>query len=119
MRVLVIDDERSLLRVVERVLRADHEIALAESAEEALSVLASGTRFDAIVCDLRLRGMDGLEFAEQLEPHDAARVVFTTGAILHEDTVAGHPVLAKPFTSAELIRSLEQLGVAEHTRPDA
>jgi CheY-like chemotaxis protein len=59
---------------------------------------------DAIVCDLRMPGMDGIEFHEQLRqerPGLAARTVFITGdvvtSVASRGTVARQPVLTKPF----------------------
>ena len=59
---------------------------------------------DAIVCDLRMPGMDGIEFHERLReerPGLAARTVFITGDVVtsaaSRGSVARQPVLTKPF----------------------
>jgi two-component system NtrC family sensor kinase len=59
---------------------------------------------DAIVCDLRMPGMDGIEFHEQLRqerPGLAARTVFITGdvvtSVAARGSVSRQPVLTKPF----------------------
>jgi CheY-like chemotaxis protein len=109
MRVLVVDNERNMLRVLERLLAPHHDVSVAASAEEALTVLARGSSFDAILCDLNMPGLDGVGFAERLSPVDASHVVFTTGDVNADPADVGHPILYKPFSSAELLRSLDSV----------
>ena len=99
MRVLVIDDEAPLLRVVKRLLSGVCEVATAESASDALVLLAEGS-FDVILADLHLPGMDGRELLARLSPLAAARVVFMTGGACNEgehEFLAGRETLWKPF----------------------
>jgi CheY-like chemotaxis protein len=80
-RILVVDDEPQMGRLIQSVLRA-HEVVAAISAAEALARLRSGERFDLIFCDLMMPEMSGMEFYELLErelPELARRVVFLTG----------------------------------------
>ncbi len=81
-RVLVIDDERSLLRAVERALGARHEVTAVDSGAEALRRLRAGERFDVILCDVMMPQMTGLELhahLRHLAAGDDERVVFMTG----------------------------------------
>lgn len=109
MRVLIIDDEPRLLRCMERALRRDHcDIVTADSASQAFRALAID-RFDAIVCDLHLAGMDGPTFFDKLSDLDADRVVFMTGGARNADDSAflsRHRVVYKPFTHAELMSAI-------------
>ena len=80
-RVLVVDDEPQIARVIRAALRS-HEVDAVTSAAEALSKLRGGERFDVIICDLMMPEMTGMEFHEALErelPDEARRVVFLTG----------------------------------------
>lgn len=85
-RILVVDDDppiRHVLRALfERNGHAVREAATATEALESLSVQADD-RPEAIVCDVLMPGMSGLEFYERLvvlAPDLRKRVVFLTGA---------------------------------------
>ncbi|MEM9195870.1 MAG: ATP-binding protein, partial [Myxococcota bacterium] len=81
-RVLLVDDERSLLRAYKRILSAEHDVTAVESATEALGVIEKDRAFDIIICDLMMPDVDGAQFFERLGGIDASlqdRVVFCTG----------------------------------------
>jgi CheY-like chemotaxis protein len=66
---------------------------------------------DAIVCDLRMPGMDGPSFHERLRrerPGLAARTVFLTGDVVTSNRMPSvkQPVLSKPFTFEKLEETL-------------
>lgn len=60
-RVLVIDDDDMIREILRRVLKA-HEVTVHASASDALTQIAGGSRFDAILCDLMMPGLSGIEF---------------------------------------------------------
>ncbi|MBP1927664.1 PAS domain S-box-containing protein [Methanolinea mesophila] len=70
-RVLLIDDEPDLLVMVKLFLEQDGdlEVTTAESAQEGLRFLAA-SRFDAIVCDYMMPGMNGIELLKTLRGMD-------------------------------------------------
>jgi two-component system, NtrC family, sensor kinase len=74
-RVLVIDDEPVMHRVMVRALR-DYEVIVQADAREALALLAAGNAFDAILCDLNMPGMNGMQFQAALTPAQADRLLF-------------------------------------------
>jgi CheY-like chemotaxis protein len=81
-RVLVIDDEPFLGDAVRRVLGGEHQVVAVTDAAEALSRLQGGERYDVVLCDLMMPGMDGIELHRRLSaqlPEEAARLVFITG----------------------------------------
>src|SRR5690606_29490572 len=63
-RVLVIDDEVMIGNAIGRALRGDHDVTSLTSASEALARIRGGERFDAIICDLMMPVMTGMEFHE-------------------------------------------------------
>jgi CheY-like chemotaxis protein len=112
-RVLVVDDEPLVLRLLGRTLEAEWDVVQATSGTEALA-LARDTAFDAILCDLMMPGFSGIQLAEQLEadaPGLRRRMVFLTGGAVSPEAqafVARPDVLhvLKPVDLAELTRAL-------------
>jgi len=104
MRVLVVDDEPSVGKALKRMLR-HHQLEALTEASEALERLRRGERFDAILCDLMMPQMSGMEFYRVLLeqfPAVARRVVFMTGGTFTDaarDFIAQVPntTLDKPF----------------------
>jgi DNA-binding NtrC family response regulator len=82
-RVLVIDDEPMIGASLRVALAPQHEVLAETVARRALKrLVAGGERFDLILCDLMMPGVNGMDFFEELEraaPEVAARVVFVTG----------------------------------------
>ena len=64
--ILVVDDERNILRVVATTLKTEqYDVATAQSAEEAAEKFSQGG-FDLVITDLKLPGMSGLDLLEQV-----------------------------------------------------
>jgi signal transduction histidine kinase len=81
-RVLVVDDEPMITKVVQRTLAAEHEVVTITSAEEALKRVNAGERFDVILCDLMMPQMTGMDLHAELlrvASDQAKRMVFLTG----------------------------------------
>lgn len=117
-RVLVVDDEPAVLRMVSRVLgRADIEVVGVRGGREALERLGTGERFDAILCDVEMPEIDGLELARRVardHPELAGRVALLSGSAVTLSAALGASGgprlgLTKPFRTAALRDLLEQL----------
>ncbi len=66
MKVLIIDDERSIRNTLKEILEFEgHEITLAADGREGLDTAMAGN-FDVIFCDIKMPGMDGVEVLEKL-----------------------------------------------------
>ena len=80
--LLVIDDD-ALVRVsLGHILSLDHEVTLCDSGPAALKLFADGARFDAILCDVNMPGMDGPELYDAMAlvvPDQLERTIFLTG----------------------------------------
>jgi two-component system, OmpR family, copper resistance phosphate regulon response regulator CusR len=114
-RVLVVEDERKLLRALERGLRAEgHEVVTAATGEDGYR-LATTQPFDCLVLDLLLPGRDGLDvLAELRRGGSAVPVLILTARDTVEDRVIGldagaDDYLVKPFAFAELLARLRVL----------
>jgi CheY-like chemotaxis protein len=109
-RVLVVDDEPAVASAIRRTLAPQHDVVVRGSAEEAMEAIGRGERFDAILCDLMMPGMTGMDLHETLArvaPEQASRIVVLTGGAFTErareflDRVA-LPCCEKPFDSETL-----------------
>lgn len=83
-RVLVIDDESTLLSSYRRALRKDYEVTTAGDGLQALTIIGTTPPFDVVVCDLRMPVCDGVEFFERLkalQPELCPRIVFVAGEL--------------------------------------
>src|SRR5205809_5413939 len=114
-RVLIVEDERKILRGLERGLRAEgYEVATADNGIDGLRQ-ALAQPFDCIVLDLLLPGRDGLEVLSELRRAGAVTpVLILTARDAVEDRVTGldsgaDDYLVKPFALAELLARLRVL----------
>ena len=113
LKVLFVDDEPSLRRGMEAFGALRGFTVL--TAEDGAAALATTRRtgVDAVVCDLRMPGMDGYAFHEELQverPGLAARTIFITGDVAastaSRGSMARQPVLTKPFAFDEVEEAL-------------
>src|SRR3954452_14151167 len=114
-RVLIVDDEPAVRAALDRALRLDgYEITLAGDGREALDSLAD-SRHDAVVLDVAMPGIDGLEVCRRLrDAGDRTPVLMLTARDTVDDRVAGldgggDDYLVKPFALKELKARLRAL----------
>ena len=114
-RVLVVDDDELLRRVVGRMLEeAGYEVVLAGDGIEALGWVNGAGAFDAVVADLRMPRMGGRVLGERLAAiHPGLPVLYISGYTgdWQPDlaTRAASAFLRKPFVESELLRTLRDL----------
>jgi two-component system KDP operon response regulator KdpE len=107
-RVLVVDDEPSIVRVVAANLRARGYEALTAASGEAALTLIETQQPDCIVLDLRLPGVDGLEVLRRLRTWAATPVVILSAVDDQHDNataldLGADDYVTKPFAMAELL----------------
>jgi two-component system OmpR family response regulator len=122
MRILVVEDELKMASLLRRGLGEEgHVVDVAGKGDEGLW-MAGEVRYDAIVLDLMLPGMDGFEVCRRLREGGVwTPVLVLTARDSMEDRVSGldagaDDYLPKPFSFAELfarLRALARRGAAE------
>lgn len=115
--ILVVDDDRSYRAFLSACLRArGHDVRAVDGAAAALRSWDAAGRFDLVLTDLQMPGLDGLALRDELRRRaaDACVVVISAGAERHPD------VLPKPY-AAEAVIELAEMTLAAHrpARPPA
>jgi len=116
MRILVVDDERAVRESLRRALELEgYEIELANDGQEALYRLESQAEPDAVVLDVLMPGLDGLEVCKRLRRSGSKLpVLMLTARDAVENRVAGldagaDDYLTKPFALEELLARIRAL----------
>src|SRR6266704_490059 len=107
-RILVVDDEAAILRLLKEALTQwGYQVTGATSAAEALQALR-GDMFDAVITDIRMPDMNGLELLKEIKRHDeSVEVVVMTGyptiaSAVEALKVGAFDYLSKPLLLDEL-----------------
>lgn len=104
------DDDLNVARALQRVLSDDFDVVALTSPLEAFHLILAGRRFAAIVCDIRMPELTGMELHDEIfriSPRQAARMLFTTGGGLPsklQTFAESKGVIPKPFDLDELRR---------------
>lgn len=113
-RVLLVDDDRSLLRLLSmRLMAAGYDVLAVDGGRQALEQLP-GFRPDMIITDLKMDGMDGMELFEEVHrSHPGLPVLVLTahGTIPDAFAAASRGVfsyLTKPYNSRVLLDHMER-----------
>jgi two-component system response regulator MprA len=116
MKILVVDDERAVRESLRRALELEgYQVELAEDGEQALALVEDAHGADAMILDVLMPGIDGLEVCRRLRlgGHDVPVLMLTARAEV-DSRVAGldagaDDYLPKPFALAELLARLRAL----------
>jgi two-component system response regulator HydG len=101
--LLVVDDEEIALRNLQHVMEKEgYQVTATQSGAEAIQLM-EGNRFDVVLTDLRMEGVDGMDVlrkSQELQPE--AEVIFITGYATAESAVqalkhGAFYYIAKPF----------------------
>lgn len=115
-RILIVDDDRSLLRLVSRALSlSGYEVHTAEDSEETLEMLSTMSEFDVALIDFELPGKNGAELIEMFKTRSPSTVLigitanFTkerTAEFVHHGALT---VLGKPLDLKALNHAMKKL----------
>ncbi|MCK4777176.1 MAG: response regulator [Actinomycetia bacterium] len=110
-KILVVEDERSILNLIKINLEPEHEVITAMSGDEAL-VAVKKIKPDLVILDINLPGMSGWEVCRRFKKMPKIKnvpVLFLTGLSDSDDNMAiseilgAHDFLTKPFDPEELV----------------
>ena len=110
-RILLVDDDLRVLRVHARMLAHSFTVEAVSSGAEALEKLNDSEEWAAIVCDLMMPGLNGLQLLDKTKerwPELAKRFVFVSGGVADDEMRSrlvrdGLNYLYKPFSGKRLI----------------
>lgn len=117
-RILLVEDDALVAEACSMLLEDfGYSIRCADSAEEALAVLASGETFDLVFSDVRMPGRGGLELARTItDLYPSLPVLLTSGysSAAAEAMTSGFALLPKPYLPADVQRAIA--AALSHTR---
>lgn len=122
MQILVADDHEANRMVVQRLLqKAGHRITCVNGGEEVLDALESAS-YDAVICDLHMPGLSGLDLLKQLRVMEAGSGSRTPVLILSADVTpesiqrceqaGARAFLAKPVVASRLLDALADIATS-------
>lgn len=116
-RVLIIDDEPAIVRLLQRIVTAEgHGVDTAANGNEALLMLDRQS-YHLIFCDMRMPGLSGGELYQELKRRNRAltgKMVFVTGDLINGETrrfldQSGARFIKKPFASRDVVQTLRAM----------
>ncbi len=111
-RVLLLDDEHSVLASMKRLLSREHQVTVLSDSRHAATLLTSGAGdFDVVFCDLMMPHLTGEQLHTMVQEHHpdlASRFVFVTGGATNTSVTSflsqlPNEVLEKPFSMTDLL----------------
>jgi signal transduction histidine kinase/CheY-like chemotaxis protein len=116
-RVMVIDADHAVLATIGRMLERTHEVRLFSDSRAALDALRADPSWDAVVCDVLMPTLSGMQLYDRLVDQRApaaGRFVFITGDPTRADVAAflereRQPWLEKPFDASDLADEVQRL----------
>jgi DNA-binding response OmpR family regulator len=122
MKILIIDDEENILKIVEAYLVAkNYQVFRAMDGEEALRK-AETIRPDLIVLDLMLPDISGLEVCRRIRKSSRVPVIMLTARTTEQDILSGLQIgadhyMTKPFSPKELVARVQTVLRRSHPEP--
>ena len=131
MRTLIVDDQESNIKVLEKQLtrfgECDHAVSGKRALEKAAGAMAEGRRFDLICLDIMMPEMDGhavlvelnkLDDRQGLSGSDRTRIVMVSGASPKDHLFKAFreecdAFIRKPIDRKELLNQIHELGLVD------
>ncbi len=112
MHVLVVDDERSILDIIEAYLKTkNHRVSRAETGQTALEIVEVED-IDFIILDIMLPDLSGWEVCQRVRETSAVPIILLTAKSTEQDVLKGlnmgaDDYIKKPFSPNELLARME------------
>jgi CheY-like chemotaxis protein len=112
-RILVIDDEKTILDVIKIVLsRTGFKVEIALNGREGIQKFDSG-QFDLVITDIQMPGLDGRDIVDYIHNSDRpyTPIIGISGSPWLLENIQFDAVLAKPFHFEDLINSIRHISM--------
>jgi CheY-like chemotaxis protein len=113
-RILVVDDNSIFRNMVSKMLtRLGYDVSSADSGESGLSIFLKN-KFDVVLSDFEMPGMDGVAFARSVKNSSPLTPVIImtgsdTGTVFSTKNPAVDEVISKPFTMEEIEETIQSV----------
>ncbi len=115
MRILIVDDEAEIRRVLELVLKnSGYETVSVGDGSSAVEVMKESPDFDLCIMDIMMPNMSGVEATRAIRKFSSVPILFLTAKSLPQDKVeayssGGDDYIVKPFPMADLCLKVEAM----------
>lgn len=123
-RVLVVDDEKDILKALEFLLRAEgYDVRTAQEGKEALGLIEQES-FNIVLTDLKMPGMDGLRLLEEIKARSPNTTVVLMSAYATVESAVeamkkgAADYIVKPFINEEIRLTVRRLLEEERLRAE-
>ena len=121
MKILVIDDDKTILKLVKILLSSHHEVVIAESGEEGLELFAKGD-INMVITDYLMPGKSGIDVLKEIHKQDKdIPVIIVTGEADEDSAIeavnhGAYAYLRKPFEQQQLVEMTLAIGNEQQAR---
>jgi len=114
-KILIVDDEPDMLKLLSMILRekTSYEITTTNNPMEAIE-LAKQSRFDLVISDLKMPGLDGMEIIDAVKKidEDIPVIIITAFASVESASEAiqkgGFDFITKPFRKEQILFTIDK-----------
>ncbi|MBD3359741.1 MAG: response regulator [Candidatus Buchananbacteria bacterium] len=108
-KILVVDDEKNILKIMARLLRPYGTIIQASNGQEALTLLEKESwQVDLVITDLTMPKMDGLQLIERIHATCCDLPIIVISGQYQTAPPAGIQIIGKPWQDNELLAAVDQ-----------
>lgn len=116
-RVLVLDDEPQILRLVRRILSPNYHVTVVSEPSQAMTLIQQDRAIDLMLCDVIMEPLDGMAFYDQIKDRVSSQIrqfSLISGSVDEKELrtfakVNQIPLLKKPFSAQQLLEHVERL----------